>query len=116
MFYNADDPVKAKYVRDTIKSQVQDANSALTKRLSEVAIEFLDLLGKGGQYNFLGRDFDVLGLARSEQILREARGRSAARVGGAEADRPGDRLRASSRARTSTSPTTCCPRSARRCG
>ena len=73
VFYNADDPVKATYVRDTIKSQVQDANNALTKRLSEVAIEFLDLIGKGGQYNFLGRDFDVLGLARSEQILREAR-------------------------------------------
>ena len=73
VFYNADDPVKAQYVRDTIKSQVQDANVALTRRLSKVAIEFLDLLGKGGQYSFLGRDFDVLGLARSEQILREAR-------------------------------------------
>jgi len=73
VFYNAEDPVKATYVRDTIKSQVQDANNALTKRLSEVAIEFLNLIGKGGQYNFLGRDFDVLGLARSEQILREAR-------------------------------------------
>ncbi len=73
VFYNADDPVKAQYVRDTIKSQVQDANVALTKKLSEIAVEFLDLLGKGGQYSFLGREFDVLGLARSEQILREAR-------------------------------------------
>ena len=73
VFYNADDPVKASYVRDTIKSQVQDANTALTTQLSKVAIEFLDLIGKGGQYNFLGRDFDVLGLARSEQILRAAR-------------------------------------------
>jgi ABC-2 type transport system permease protein len=73
VFYNADDPVKAQYVRDTIKSQVQDANVALTKRLSEIAVEFLDLLGKGGQYSFLGRDYDVLGLARSEQILLEAR-------------------------------------------
>ena len=116
MFYNADDPVKAQYVRDTIKSQVQDANTALTKRLSEVALEFLDLIGTGGQYNFLGRDFDVLGLERSEQILREAR---ADLPRGSPARRQIDQviaLRASSRARTSTSPTTCWPRSARRCG
>ncbi len=73
VFYNAEDPVKADFVRDTIKSQVQDANTALTRRLSEVAIEFLDLLATGGEYSFLGRDFDVLGLERSEQILREAR-------------------------------------------
>ena len=73
VYYNADDPVKADFVRDTIKSQVQDANTALTKRLSQVAIEFLNLIAAGGEYNFLGRDFDVLGLERSEEILREAR-------------------------------------------
>ena len=73
VFYNAEDPVKSRYVRDTIKSQVQDANNALTKRLSKVALEFLDLIATGGRYDFLGRDFDVLGLERSEQILREAK-------------------------------------------
>ena len=73
MFYNADDPVKARYVRDTIKSQVQDANTALTKELSKVALEFLNLIGTGGEYNFLGREFDVLGLERSEQILEKAK-------------------------------------------
>jgi ABC-2 type transport system permease protein len=72
VFYNADDPVKADFVRNTIKSQVQDANSALTKRLSKVALEFLDLIAAGGQYNFLGREFDVLGLQRSEAILSRA--------------------------------------------
>ena len=61
VFYNADDPVKARFVRDTIKSQVQDANTALTKELSKVALDFLNLIGTGGQYNFLGREFDVLG-------------------------------------------------------
>jgi len=72
VFYNAEDPVKASYVRDTIKSQVADANRALTAKLSEVALGFLDLISTGGQYSFLGRDFDVLGLERSEQILTEA--------------------------------------------
>src|SRR4051794_560725 len=73
VFYNAEDPVKSRYVRDTIKSQVQDANTALTKRLSKVALGYLDLIAKGGQYNFLGKDFDILGLQRSERILREAK-------------------------------------------
>ena len=114
VFYNADDPVKARYVRDTIKSQVQDANTALTKELSKVALDFLNLIGTGGEYNFLGRQFDVLGLERSEQILREGEGRPAARLAGPRADRPGHPLRAAWRARTSTSPTTCSARSARR--
>ena len=73
VFYNAEDPLKSHYVRDTIKSQVADANNALTKRLSTVALEFLDLIATGGQYNFLGREFDVLGLQRSEQILKAAK-------------------------------------------
>ncbi len=73
VFYNAEDPVKADFVRNTIKAQVQDANNALTRRLSQVALQFLDLIATGGEYNFLGRDFNVLGLQRSERILREAR-------------------------------------------
>ncbi|MGI8845995.1 MAG: ABC transporter permease [Thermoleophilaceae bacterium] len=73
VFYNADDPVKSSFVRDTIKSQVQDANGALTKELSRVAIQFLGLISTGGQYNFLGRDFEVLGLERSERILESAK-------------------------------------------
>ena len=72
VFYNADDPVKANYVRDTIKSQVQDANNALTKRLAEAAAEYLDLIGTGGRFEVFGRELEVLGLERSEQILREA--------------------------------------------
>jgi ABC-type multidrug transport system permease subunit len=74
VFYNAEDPVKSRYVRDTIKSQVGDANNALTRRLSKVALEFLDLIATGGNYEFLGREFDVLGLERSERILKEAKG------------------------------------------
>ena len=72
VFYNAEDPVKASYVRDTIKSQVADANNALTERYADVALTFLDLIATGGQYNFFGRDFQVLGLQRSERILTEA--------------------------------------------
>jgi ABC-2 type transport system permease protein len=72
VFYNADDPVKASYVRDTIKAQVQDANSALTKQLAKAAVEYLDLIGTGGQFEIFGRELDVLGLERAEQMLRRA--------------------------------------------
>lgn len=72
VLYNAEDPVKAQFVRDTIKSQVQDANGALTRKFTEVALGYLDLLVRGGQFSFLGRKVDVLGLERSETILSAA--------------------------------------------
>jgi ABC-type multidrug transport system permease subunit len=73
VYYNAEDPAKRQYVENTIKSQVQDANSALTKRVAKEALQLLDLISEGGDYTFLGQDFDVLGLRRSEQILKAAR-------------------------------------------
>jgi ABC-type multidrug transport system permease subunit len=60
-------------VRDTIKSQVQDANNALTKRLADVAVEFLGLIVTGGDYDFLGQHFQVLGLEDSRKILEKVR-------------------------------------------
>jgi ABC-type multidrug transport system permease subunit len=73
VFYNAEDPAKKEFVENTIEAQVQVANGALTKRIAEEALQLLDLISNGGQYTFLGQDFDVLGLARAERILREAR-------------------------------------------
>jgi ABC-type transport system involved in cytochrome c biogenesis permease component len=72
VFYNAEDPVKARFVRNTIKAQVQDANTALTKKFTQVALGYLDLIVTGGRFSFLGRDFQVLGLQRVEQILAAA--------------------------------------------
>jgi ABC-2 type transport system permease protein len=73
VFYNAEDPAKRRFVENTIRSQVQTANAALTKRIAEEALQLLELIRSGGEYSFLGQEFDVLGLERSEQILREAR-------------------------------------------
>ena len=73
VLFNAEDPVKARLVRDTIKSQLQDANAALTRKFTEVALEYLDLLVAGGEFSFLGRDFSVLGLEKAEAILKDAR-------------------------------------------
>lgn len=73
VYYNAEDPVKARFVRDTIKSQVQDANAAVRKKLTRIAVGYLNLIVSGGQFSFFGRDFDVLGLAKAEAILHQAR-------------------------------------------
>jgi ABC-type multidrug transport system permease subunit len=75
VFYNAEDPAKRNFVENTIEAQVQAANAALTKRIAEDALDLLELISTGGEYTFLGQDFDVLGLERSEQILTEARKR-----------------------------------------
>jgi ABC-type multidrug transport system permease subunit len=74
VFYNAEDPAKRQYVENTIKSQVQEANAALTKRVAKEALQLLELISDGGEYSFLGQSFDVLGLEQSEEILRAARG------------------------------------------
>jgi ABC-type transport system involved in cytochrome c biogenesis permease component len=71
VFYNAEDPVKARFVQDTIKSQVQDANLALARKFTEISADYLKLIVEGGEFAFLGRDFQVLGLQKSEEILRD---------------------------------------------
>jgi ABC-type multidrug transport system permease subunit len=72
VYYNAEDPAKKQFVENTIRSQLQIANAALTKRVAAESLKLLDLIQNGGSYNFLGRDFNVLGLKNSEQILRRA--------------------------------------------
>ncbi len=73
VFYHAEDPAKRSFVENTIKARVQDANAALTKRVSVVALDYLDLIAEGGEFSFLGRTFNVLGLHRAETLLRAAR-------------------------------------------
>ena len=73
VFYNAEDPAKREYVESTIRSQVQQANAALTKRVAEESLQLLELISDGGDYTFLGQDFQVLGLERSQEILESAR-------------------------------------------
>jgi ABC-2 type transport system permease protein len=73
VLYNAEDPAKRQYVENTVRSQVQIANAALTKRIGGEAVSLLGLIRHGGDYRFLGNQVNVLGLQRSAEILREAR-------------------------------------------
>jgi ABC-type multidrug transport system permease subunit len=72
---NEDDPVKAQLVDDRISALVTEANLILSQRVSEQASSYLDLLVKGGTFQipFLGQSFDILGLERTETILKGLR-------------------------------------------
>jgi ABC-2 type transport system permease protein len=69
VLFNAEDPAKLRFVENTIKARVQDANSALAKKFTQVAAGYIHLLSTGGSFSFFGQTFDVLGLQRAEQIL-----------------------------------------------
>jgi len=73
VIYNAEDPVKARYVETTIKSQLADANAALSRKYTEVAGGYLNLLLEGGAFRLFGRDIDILGLKNARAILEGAR-------------------------------------------
>jgi ABC-2 type transport system permease protein len=68
---NEDDPVKASLVDDRIQALVTEANLILSQRISDEASTYLDLLIEGGTFDLpLVDDFEVLGLARSNAILK----------------------------------------------
>ena len=70
---NEEDPLKAQLVDDRISSLLTTANLRLSHAVSRVTLGYLDLLVSGGNFDFLGQSFDVLGLKNTERILRTAR-------------------------------------------
>jgi ABC-2 type transport system permease protein len=71
VYYNADDPAKQAFVDNTIKARLQDANAALSKKLTQVAVNYLGLITHGGQFSILGQTFSVLGLQKTAAILQQ---------------------------------------------
>jgi ABC-2 type transport system permease protein len=69
---NQDDPLKAQIVDDRISSLLNQANLLLSDRITDVAVNYEQLLANGGEFEipFLNQTVHVLGLERSEQILR----------------------------------------------
>jgi hypothetical protein len=74
---NEDDPVKAELVDDRIQALVTEANLILSRRVSEQASSYLDLLVEGGRFDIplLGDAVEILGLKRTERILERLRDR-----------------------------------------
>ena len=71
---NQDDPVKASLVDDRIEALVTEANLILSRRISDQAANYLDLLIKGGSFSLpLLGNIDILGLQASGEILNQVR-------------------------------------------
>jgi ABC-2 type transport system permease protein len=69
VIYNGEDPLKQQFVQSTIRSTLAEANLALSKEITEIGAEYLDILLRGGTIDLLIQEFDVLGLTRAAQIL-----------------------------------------------
>jgi len=68
--YNAEDPIKRRYVESTIRSQLAEANAALSDAVLTEAARYLNYVVKGGKVNipFLG-SADILGLRRARTLV-----------------------------------------------
>jgi ABC-type multidrug transport system permease subunit len=76
VYVNEDDPVKARLVDDRISSLITEANLILSGEISDQLLRYLDVLTEGGKFSvpILGQTIDVLGLQRSEAVLKAIRG------------------------------------------
>ena len=70
VFYNAENPLKLERVRSTIEAQLAEANRALSQRLTAISAQYLDIIVSGGSIKLFGQALTILGLERSETILR----------------------------------------------
>jgi ABC-type multidrug transport system permease subunit len=73
---NEDDPLKVQIVDDRISSLLTEANLLLSDRIVDVASNYERILADGGEFEipFLGQTVQILGLQRSEEILRSLEG------------------------------------------
>lgn len=69
IYVNQEDPLKGQLVDNTINAQIARANLALSKTFARVGVSYSDLLINGGEVNFLGRDYKILGVVPSEKII-----------------------------------------------
>jgi ABC-2 type transport system permease protein len=69
--YNGEDPVKREFVESTIESTLADANLALSKEITKVGAQYLDILLKGGEIDLFLQKVDVLGLTRAAQVVEQ---------------------------------------------
>ncbi len=72
VFYNSDNPLKRRYVEQTVKARLADANLALSGEVTKVAADALDVLLAGGPFPLPTGTIDVLGLKRAKTVLEGA--------------------------------------------
>jgi ABC-type multidrug transport system permease subunit len=71
VLFNEENPLKTQAVESRIKARLADANTALSKKLTEIAAGYLGILLHGGGFSLLGQRFEVLGLERTRDVLQQ---------------------------------------------
>jgi ABC-type multidrug transport system permease subunit len=70
VYYNAEDPVKRRFVEATIEARLAEANDALSDAVLREAARYLGVIVRGGNVDLpLVGAIDVLGLQRSRAII-----------------------------------------------
>ncbi len=70
VIYNAEDPVKRRFVEDTIESRLSDANAAISEVVLREAARYIGIIVSGGTIAVpLVGDVDILGLERARTII-----------------------------------------------
>lgn len=70
VFYNAEDPVKRRYVESTIRSRLADANAALSDAVLAQSAKYIDLVIEGGELSFpLVGEVKILGLRNARTLI-----------------------------------------------
>ena len=70
VYYNAEDPVKRRFVEATIESRLAEANAALSEVVLREAASYIDVIVRGGEIPLpLVGAVQILGLERSKAII-----------------------------------------------
>jgi ABC-2 type transport system permease protein len=76
VYYNAEDPVKRRFVESTIRSRLAEANGALSDAVLKEAAGYIDIVVRGGKVDLpLVGAVDILGLERSRALIDAAAAR-----------------------------------------
>jgi ABC-type transport system involved in cytochrome c biogenesis permease component len=70
VYYNAEDPVKRRFVESTIESRLAEANAALSEVVLREAASYIDVIVRGGEIPLpLVGAVQILGLERTRAII-----------------------------------------------
>jgi hypothetical protein len=73
VYYNAEDPVKRRFVESTIRARLAEANDALSDEVLREAARYIGVVVRGGKVTLpLLGDVDILGLERSRALIDAA--------------------------------------------
>jgi ABC-type transport system involved in cytochrome c biogenesis permease component len=73
VYYNAEDPVKQRFVEATIEARLAEANDALSDAVLKEAAGYIDVIVTGGEVVLpLVGSIDILGLRRAQRIIEAA--------------------------------------------